>query len=76
MDQVDRSPSPDLHDDDSTLVARSVERDFAGLIAIFDRQLANLPTDDRAARRHIIAARTAAQRGLKLSRDLLSRLEY
>jgi hypothetical protein len=84
MDQVDRSPNADLPDDDSTNVARAVERDFTmcrraverdftDLIAIFDRQLANLPIEDATARRHIAAARTAARRGLKLSRELLAK---
>jgi hypothetical protein len=75
MDQVDRSPNADLPDDDSTNVARAVERDFTDLIAIFDRQLANLPIEDATARRHIAAARTAARRGLKLSRELLAKLQ-
>ena len=75
MDRPDRSSIIDLRDDRAAKVARTVEQDFADLVNIFERQLDILPREDAATRRHVTAARRAAQRGLKLSRDLISRLQ-
>jgi hypothetical protein len=62
------------HEDDAALVAQSLHRDFIGLIAIFDRQLAAHCGDGGRARSRITDARGAAERGLQLSRDLIELL--
>jgi len=55
---------------DAAAVAESVEEDFSSLIAIFDRQLSN--GLDEEARSAAFQARAAAERGLELSRRLIS----
>jgi hypothetical protein len=74
MDKLKGSSNAGLKDDAATDVARSVERDFTDLVAIFDRQLDGLPSGDSVTRRHVVAARSAAERGLRLSRKLISKL--
>lgn len=76
MDKLDRSSiaSADVQIEGAEQVAMSVERDFGELVAIFSRQLASVPDDDCATRRHIKAARSAAERGLRLSRELIETL--
>lgn len=56
---------------DAPLTAESLRNDFNGLIEIFDRHLAALSPDDGQARRHIAQAKAAAERGLRLSRELI-----
>ena len=51
--------------------ANSVRQDFIQLIAIFDRQLARLTDDDGQTRFHLLRAKAAAERGLKLSSELV-----
>ena len=60
--------------DDAVSVAQSLQKDFAGLIAIFERQLANGSAVDHQARSKITDAMLAAQRGLELSQELLGLL--
>jgi hypothetical protein len=48
-----------------------MHRDFTDLIAIFDRQVSSLPAYDSRARAHVARARAAAERGLRLSQDLI-----
>ena len=55
-------------------VPESVQQDFRGLIAIFSRQLAEAPQVDGEARSTIAQAKAAAERGLKLSQQLLNLL--
>lgn len=75
MDKVDRSSFASAEvQDGSAAVARSVERDFNELIAIFEGQLAKLDGSENVTRRHIAAAKAAAERGLKLSKELIETL--
>ena len=60
----------DLGQDDAISVAQSLQEDFIGLIAIFDRQLAIGLTAGAVARSKISDAKAAAQRGLSLSQEL------
>src|SRR5690349_11366212 len=62
MDKFDRSSNVGLKDEAASEVALSVERDFTNLIAIFDRQLDSIPLNDSVTRRHVTAARGAAER--------------
>lgn len=64
-----------LNQDDAASVAQSLQRDFIGLIAIFDRQLANGTIVDGKARSKISDAKAAAQRGLGLAHDLIELLQ-
>ena len=59
-----------LDQDDAIAVAHSLQEDFVGLIAIFDRQLAIKSAAVGEAQSKISDARTAAQRGLRLSQEL------
>ena len=59
-------------DMESTRVAQSVSRDFADLIAVFERELCNLPDSDDPARWHLAKAKAAAERGLQLSQGLIA----
>lgn len=52
--------------------ADSIEADFSDLIAILDRQLASLPADEAQARQHLVQAKAAAERGLRVSQELTS----
>jgi len=63
--------SDDWLSDGAPVAAESLQNDFNGLIEIFDRHLAALPPDDGLARKHISQARAAAERGLRLSRELI-----
>jgi hypothetical protein len=54
--------------------ARAVQRDFADLIMMFDRQLAGLCSNDPAGRAHVTKAKAAAERGLQLSMELIETL--
>jgi hypothetical protein len=67
---MDRHPSHSPKDD-SEFVARSIHADFNDLVAVFDRQLSELPEADTNMRPHIVEARSAAARGLLLSRKLV-----
>jgi hypothetical protein len=55
----------------AVLLARSVRRDFVDLVAIFDQQLSTSPRSDRQGRFHLAKARAAAERGLRLSQELI-----
>ena len=55
-------------------VAEAVQKDFRGLIAIFNRQLAEALQLDRETRSTISEAKAAAERGLKLSQQLIDLL--
>ena len=57
--------------DGAPQTAESLQNDFSGLIAIFDRHLAALSPEDSQARKHITQAKAAAERGLRLSRELI-----
>jgi len=58
--------------DDASITAESVRSDFSELVALFDRHLDALSDGDSRARKHISQARAAAERGLKLSDDLIA----
>jgi hypothetical protein len=64
------SAAENLDQDDATGVAESLQDDFIGLIAIFDRQLAAGSAVGGASCTKIADARAAAQRGLSLAREL------
>ena len=66
------SAATKVADSEATRVAQSVSRDFADLIAVFERELRNLPDSDDPARWHLAKAKSAAERGLKLSQDLIA----
>lgn len=52
----------------------SVADDFAALVAVFERQLERVPSSDNEMRGHILNAKAAAERGMQLSRILLTRV--
>jgi hypothetical protein len=58
----------------SVATANAVRNDFGELIAIFDQRLASLADSENVERSHILEARTVAERGLKLSEELIERL--
>ena len=60
----------DLDQDDAMSVAQSLQEDFIGLIAIFDRELANESAANAEGRSKIADAKAAAQRGFSLSQQL------
>ena len=64
--------SADWKPDDPSVTADSLRNDFSGLIEIFDRHLARLPAGDGRARLHIAQAKAAAERGLRLSHQLIA----
>jgi len=53
----------------------SVAHDFAALAAVFDRQLERVSAGDEETRSHILKAKAAAERGLQLSNELLTRIQ-
>jgi hypothetical protein len=59
---------------DSAAAANSVRSDFIELIALFDRRLASLPDAEDHERSHLTKAKAVAERGLKLSQELIERL--
>jgi|KBSMisStaDraftv2_1062788.scaffolds.fasta_scaffold16125_5 hypothetical protein len=69
--QVDRLSDGEC----STAVAQAIEADFRALIRVLDGQLARLSEADSRKRPHITDAKSAAERGLSLSRKLLSALQ-
>lgn len=56
-------------------VAASVHGDFAALISMLEDQLANVGDTDERAREHIVQAKAAAERGLRLSAKLVDLTE-
>jgi hypothetical protein len=64
--------SADRSSDDPSVTADSLRSDFSGLIEIFDRHLKRVPADDGQARSHIAQAKAAAERGLRLSHQLMA----
>lgn len=66
-----KGTSFDCAADDTTVIAESVRSEFRELITILKRQLANIGEGDAHARSHILEAKSAAERGLKLSEMLL-----
>ena len=65
----------ELDQGDAASIAQTLQRDFIGLIAIFDRQLANKSAARGKALSKIADARAAAQRGLRLSEELVELLD-
>jgi hypothetical protein len=66
---VDRSDCSSA--DEPAFVAETIQADFIDLLDIFDTQLAGLSDADGVMRSHIAEARSAAARGLQLSRQLI-----
>ena len=64
--------SEDWSPDDPSVTANSLRSDFSGLIEIFERHLKKVPADDGQARLHIAQAKAAAERGLRLSHQLIA----
>jgi len=58
----------------AALVAESIQADFNDLLRIFDRQLVALSGTESVIRPHVEEARTAAERGLQLSKRLITTL--
>ena len=63
--------SEDWSSDDPSVTADLLRSDFSGLIEIFDRHLMKVPAGDGQARLHIVQAKAAAERGLRLSHQLI-----
>lgn len=59
---------------DAASLAQSLQEDFAGLIAIFDRQLKSGSLPAGKKRSKITDARAAAERGVRLSEELVELL--
>jgi hypothetical protein len=76
MDEYKRlnDSSDEWYQDDAAVAAQSVLTDFSELVAMLDRQLASLADADALARSHVVEARAAAERGLKLSKQLVGLL--
>ena len=49
----------------------AIAHDFAALVAIFERQLDLVSSGDAQTRSHILKAKEAAERGAKLSQQLV-----
>jgi hypothetical protein len=62
----------DRSSDDPSVTADLLRSDFSGLIEIFDRHLMRVPAGDGQARLHIVQAKAAAERGLRLSHQLIA----
>ena len=73
MDKNRRS-SDASYQDNAAVAAESIRSDFSDLISMLERQLANLSDADDRAQYHLQEARAAAERGLKLSRQLIELL--
>lgn len=58
----------------ATDTAEQVHRDFTALLRVFEEQLASASADDSLRRSPIAQARAAAERGLKLSEQLIEML--
>ena len=56
------------------MTAEALRIDFDQLIAVFDRRLASHSGADGEVRSHILEAKAAAERGRKLSQDLIELL--
>ena len=54
--------------------AEALRSDFDQLIAVFDQRLASHPGADGEVRSNILEAKAAAERGRKLSQDLIELL--
>jgi len=52
--------------------ALAIAEDFAALVATFDRHLQQLPASEARTRGHFERARKSAERGVELSRQLVS----
>lgn len=63
-----------LHQVEATIVAESVRRNFAKLISMFDRQLADAADPGNCAQLYMLQAKAGAQRGLELSARLIDLL--
>ena len=74
MDKYKRrfDASETSYPDDASIAAESVRRDFGELVVLFDRHLEALADGDKQARKQITEAREAAERGLKLSNELIA----
>ncbi len=74
MDRRGRDYANELDQSDAASIAQSLQEDFVGLIAIFDRQLTSgyLPTGKKRSK--ITEARAAAERGVRLSERLVQLL--
>jgi hypothetical protein len=64
--------SADWSSEEPSATADSLQSDFTDLIEIFDRHLKRVPAGDGQARLHIAKARAAAERGLRLSHQIIA----
>jgi len=69
-----RVDATELDDSDGTASVVSVARDFAALADVFAQQLELVPPSEEETRAHIRNAKAAAERGLRLSEQLLARV--
>ena len=71
-----QSRGQNVQDLEPPAAAKAVRRDFADLVTTFDRQLAGLQSGEGAARAHFAKAKAAAERGLRLSLELIETLRH
>lgn len=69
-----RTQAEELDQEDAASLAQSVHQDFVGLLAIFDRQLTSEVGPPGKNRSRIAGARAAAERGLRLTEELVQLL--
>ena len=74
MDRRGPKYADDLDQIDASALAQSLQEDFVGLIALFDRQLKSGSVPAGKKRSKIIDARAAAERGVRLSEELVELL--
>jgi hypothetical protein len=60
---------------ESTRSVVSIAADFAALVAMFEKQLELVSPSDVDTRSHLEKAKTAAERGAKLSQELMGLLQ-
>jgi len=69
-----RVDAAEIGDSNSAASIVSVARDFAALAAVFAQQLELVPLSEEETRAHIRKAKSAAERGMQLSKQLLTRI--
>ncbi len=68
--------SPGVERGDSRELAASVANDFRALVQLLARQAKSIGSDDGEVRAHLARATDAAERGLRLSEQLLKMAEF
>lgn len=74
---TNREPRLDAAELDKSVNLKTMEsvvRDFAALVAVLEQQLKLAPLSDDESRSHLQNAKAAAERGVQLTEQLLSRI--